>query len=346
MTPGIQWAPLGALAIVVALHAVGCGDSATSGRLTIRAGHFPNITHAQALVGQATGRFEKALGGKARIDWKVFNAGPSAMEALIAGELDLVYVGPNPAINGYVRSKGEALRIVAGACSGGAALVVRADAPIAIPTDFNGRSLATPQLGNTQDVAARHWLLANGMDWLERGGKVRVLPLANPDQLTLFLKKELDAAWTVEPWVSRLVQEGNGRVFLDEGDLWPDRRYVTTHLVAAKRFLDDHPDLVRAWIEEHTRITDWILEHRDAAMRIANDEIKAETGRALPDGILRSAADRIELTDDPIRASLLRSAERAFELGFLGKQKPDLSGIYALDLLNSVRAAVGRPPVP
>ena len=330
----------------MALHEVGCGGSAPSGQVTIRAGHFPNITHAQALVGRATGRFEKALGGKARVDWKVFNAGPSAMEALIAGELDLVYVGPNPAINGYVRSKGEALRIVAGACSGGAALVVRADVPISTPTDFNGRSLATPQLGNTQDVAARHWLLGHGMDWLERGGKVRVLPLANPDQLTLFLKKELDAAWTVEPWVSRLVQEGNGKIFLDEGDLWPNRRYVTTHLVAARRFLNDHPDLVRAWLEEHLRITDWIRGHRDQALRIVSDEIKAETGRSLPERILRSAFDRIEPTDDPIRTSLLRSAEQALELGFLGKQKPELSEIYALDLLNSVRAAAGRPPVP
>jgi NitT/TauT family transport system substrate-binding protein len=327
------------------LAAVSCAAPAPSGKITIRAGHFPNITHAQGVLGQAGGRFQQALGDKATIDWKIFNAGPSAIEAMFAGELDLTYIGPNPAINGYVKSGGAALRIVCGACSGGAALVVRADVPIAEPRDFNGRSLATPQLGNTQDVAARAWLLKNGMDWLERGGKVRVQPLANPDQLTLFQKKEMDAAWTVEPWVSRLVQEGGGKVFLEEGDLWPGKRYVTTHLIVAKKFLDEHPDLVRAWIEEHVRITDWINSNREEAMGRLNAEIKRETGKALPEAILVSAFSRLELTDDPVSDSLMKSAEDAYALGFLGKEKPRLSGIYDLSILNDVRKALGRPPL-
>lgn len=323
----------------------GPGTEPGSKAITVRAGHFPNITHAQGVIGQATGRFQRALGSRATIDWKIFNAGPSAIEAMFADELDLTYIGPNPAINGYVKSGGLALRVVCGSCSGGAALVVRADLPIVKATDFNGRSLATPQLGNTQDVAARAWLLQNGMDWLERGGKVRVLPLANPDQLTLFQKKELDGAWTVEPWVSRLVQEGGGKVFLEEGDLWPNRRYVTTHLIVAKKFLDQHPDLVRAWIEEHVAITDWINANREEAAKEINAEIKRETGKSLPVSILTSAFTRLELTDDPISESLLKSANDAFDLGFLGKDRPRLSGIYDLGLLNSARKAAGKPPL-
>ena len=178
--------------LALALLGVGCAGRG-DGRLHVRAGHFPNITHAQGVLGHATGSFQRALGDRVVVDWKVFNAGPSAIEAIFAGELDLTYIGPNPAINGYVRSKGEALRIVAGSCSGGAALVVRADGPIKGAGDFAGRTLATPQLGNTQDVAARHWLLERGEDWQERGGRVRVLPLPNPDQLALFRKGDPDA---------------------------------------------------------------------------------------------------------------------------------------------------------
>ncbi len=334
------------LAAVTPLTLPACRAGDSGGPAVVRAGHFPNITHAQGLVGQATGRFQKALGGAARIEWKVFNAGPSTIEAMFAGELDIAYIGPNPAITGYVRSHGEALRIIAGACSGGAALVVRSDVPIASAADFRGRSLATPQIGNTQDVAARHWLLDNGLDWIERGGTVRVLPLANPDQLTLFLKKELDAAWTVEPWVSRLLQEGGGRVLLEEGSLWPDGRYVTTHLIVSRRFLDGHPDIVHAWIREHVAITDWINAHRDDAVSIINTEIGVETGRTLPERVIRAAFERLTLTDDPVRSSLVESARRAFDLGFLGREEPDLSGIYDLTLLNAVRREAGRPPVP
>ncbi len=327
------------------LVACSCASPTPSEKVTVRAGHFPNITHAQGVLGQATGRFQKALGERADLEWRLFNAGPSAIEAMFAGELDLTYIGPNPAINGYVKSNGTALRIVCGACSGGAALVVRSDVPISQPSDFAGKSLATPQLGNTQDVAARAWLLGHGMDWLERGGKVRVQPLANPDQLTLFQKKEMDAAWTVEPWVSRLVQEGGGRIFLEEGDLWPDRRYVTTHLIVAKKFLDEHPDLVQAWIEEHIRITDWINANRGEAMKALNAELKRETGKSLPESVLAPAFARLELTDDPVTDSLMKSADDAFALGFLGKEKPHLAGIYDLTILNDVRKALGRPPL-
>jgi NitT/TauT family transport system substrate-binding protein len=341
--PLIVWC-LGLLGGVGAVGGAGCGGRA-DGKLRVRAGHFPNITHAQGVLGHATGRFQQALGDRAAIDWKVFNAGPSAIEAIFAGDLDLTYIGPNPAINGHVRSKGEALRIVAGGCSGGAALVVRADRPLRTPADFAGRTLATPQLGNTQDVAARNWLLQGGQDWQERGGKVRVVPLPNPEQLALFRKGEVDGAWTVEPWVTRLVQEAGGRILVDEGDLWPDRRYVTTHLIVARRFLDRHPEIVRAWIAEHLRITDWINANRVEAARLVNEEIRRETGVGLPAAILQPAFARLTLTDDPVPASLATSARQAHALGFLGRGSYDLGGIYDLRFLNELRAAAGRTPV-
>ncbi|HKY34212.1 MAG TPA: ABC transporter substrate-binding protein [Candidatus Polarisedimenticolia bacterium] len=332
--------------LLMALPAAACSpDKDRSGIPEIRAGHFPNITHAQAVVGRAQGRFEAAMKGRATISWKTFNAGPSAIEALFAGELDLSYIGPNPAITGYARSNGEALRIVAGSCSGGAALVVRRALGIAKPADMAGRSLATPQLGNTQDVAARHWLMENGLSWRERGGNVRILPLSNPDQLTLFLKGELDAAWTVEPWVSRLTQEADGTVFLEESSLWPGGRYVTTHVIAATRFLREHPDLVRIWLQEHASITAWIGQRPAEAMAALNQEIHRLTGAPLPQAIMESSMARLELTDDPLRESLLVCARRAFALGFLGKTEPDLSGIHDLSILNEIRAAAGRPPV-
>ncbi|GBD38948.1 Putative aliphatic sulfonates-binding protein [bacterium HR37] len=318
---------------------------ANGSQITIRVGHFPNITHAQGIIGRANRWFEKALGEGVEVNWKIFNAGPSAIEALFAEQLDLAYIGPNPAINGYIKSKGVALRIIAGAASGGAALVVRADSGINTVKDFNGKRIASPQLGNTQDIALRTWLKENGYQVKEKGGTVQVIPLANPDQLTLFLKKEIDGAWTVEPWVSRLILEGGGRLFLDERQLWPDGKFVTTHLIASTKFLKEHPDLVKKWITAHVELTDWINKNPEEAKKILNEEIKKETGKALPKGVLDESMKRISFTYDPIAISLFKSARRAFELGFLGKEQPDLSNIYDLTLLNEVLAEKGLPPV-
>jgi NitT/TauT family transport system substrate-binding protein len=308
------------------------GDS----KVTIRAGHFPNVTHAQGVIGQARGDFEKAFGDKASIDWKLFNSGTSAIEALFAGELDITYIGPNPAVNGYIKSDGEALRIVSGAASSGAGLVVRKDAGIKSAKDFNGKKLATPSIGNTQDVALRNWLAENGYKLKEKGGTVEVIPLANPDQLTLFIKKEIDGAWTVEPWVSRLIYGGGGELFLDEKELWPNGQYVTTHIIVSTKFLNEHPDLVKTWLETNLQITEWINNNKEEAKQVLNQEIKRETGKAIPQNILDAALPRIEFTYDPIAGSLFQSAEDAYKLGFLGKAEPDLSGIYDLSILNGI----------
>jgi NitT/TauT family transport system substrate-binding protein len=268
------------------------------------------------------------------------------MDAISANAIDLTYVGPNPAINAHLKSRGEEIRIVAGACSGGAALVVQSDGRIKRDADFKGKKIATPQLGNTQDVAARAWLLSRGFRVTMTGGDVQVLPTANPDQLSLFLRDELDAVWTVEPWVSRLVLEGKGRVYLEEESLWKETagRYVTTHLASSVRFLRNEPALLRKWIAAHVELTQWIRQHPDEAKKILNEEIKAETTKALAPATLDNAWQRLELTYDPIRTSLLESAADAHRIGFL-KDKPDLSRIYDLDLLQQVLREKGLPEI-
>ena len=332
-------------AAVLATLLVSLNLNAQTAPVVIRAGHFPNITHAQGVIGQANGWFDKALAPEARVDWKVFNAGPSVIEALYAGAIDIAYIGPNPAINGYVRSQGEALRIVAGATSGGAALIVRADSGIQKPQDFHGRKIATPQLGNTQDVALRSWLQKNGLKLRERGGDVQVIPIANPDQLTLFLKKEIDGAWAPEPWASRLIREANGRLFLDERDLWPNKQFVTTHIIVSTKFLKEHRNLVKKWIKAHVELTEWINKDLPEAKRVLNGEIKKETGKALRQPVLDDSFSRLTVTYDPVRSSLYVSANAAFEAGLLGRQRPDLSGIYDLSILNEVLKEKGLKPV-
>jgi sulfonate transport system substrate-binding protein len=309
---------------------------------TIRVGAFPNITHAQAMVGKANGWFDKALGPTVKIQWTSFNAGPSAIEALFAGAIDMTYVGPNPAINGYVRSKGEALRVVAGAASGGASLIVRNDSGIQGPQDFHGKRVASPQFGNTQDVALRNWLKKNGLKTNDKGGDVQIVPMANPDQLTLFLKKDLDAAWAPEPWATRLIHEGNGRLFVDERTLWPKGQFVIGLLVVNTKFLKAHPDLLKNWILAHVELTDWVNAHPAEAKKLLNEQIQRETNKALPADVLNEAFSRLQPTYDPLHMALNTAAQQAFEDGFLGRQMPDLSGLYDLTLLNEVLAEKKR----
>jgi len=257
----------------------------------------------------------------------------------------MTYIGPNPTISGYLRSNGEAVRVIAGAASGGAALVVRNDSGINKPEDFHGKRVGSPQLGNTQDVALRAWLKAHGMKPTDKGGDVQVIPLANPDQLTMFLQKQLDASWAPEPWATRLIHEGNAHLFLDERDLWPKGQFVVTNLIVSPKFLREHPDAVKKWLTAHVELTDWINGHLPEAKRILNDQIEKETGKALPASVLDEAFGRLQITYDPLRSSLLTSAKSAFEAGFLGKQLPDLSGLYELGPLNQILKEQGKQAI-
>ncbi|KPK70116.1 sulfate ABC transporter substrate-binding protein [candidate division TA06 bacterium SM1_40] len=329
---------------------MGCSRSDQAGTepgrpLAVRAWHFPDIVHSAAIVGKAKGTFREALGPNVEINWTIFNAGPSAIEALFAGEVDIGYIGPNPAVNGYVKSKGEALRIVCGASSGGAGLVVRKEADIRTNADLHGKRIATPQLGNTQDVACRAWLRDQGFELTEKGGTVQVVPVRNPDQLSLFIKGEIDAAWTKEPWVARLIRQGNGELFLDEREIWPAGKFVTAHVIVRTQFLRDHPDLVEAWIRAHVDVTEWINDNPEEARTIINAGIAEITHKALPANVLEDALSRTTLTYDPVTSSLFKSAQWAYESGFLGSEEPDLSGIYDLATLNRVIAEKRLKPI-
>lgn len=301
----------------------------------IRIGHFPNITHAQALVMHSRHSLEEALASEAIVEWKVFNAGPSAVEAIFAGNLDLAYTGPSPAINAYIKSNGEAVRIVAGAASGGAALVVRGDLTIRSAEDLKNKKIASPQLGNTQDVALRAWLAGSGLKLKEVGGDVQVLPLANADQQTLFLKKEIDASWAVEPWVSFLMQKTGAKVFLEEADLWAEGKYSTALVLVRKRFLDEHQELVKKFLTVHFETTQWILLNPEEAKGLIQARIQRLSGKPMPTEVLDPAFARIQFTTDPLVSSVLEQALAAHRAGFL-KKEPELSQLFALDILEEV----------
>ncbi|HEV8432438.1 MAG TPA: ABC transporter substrate-binding protein [Thermoanaerobaculia bacterium] len=302
------------LAALIALFTLACGGEKSDS--TMRLGYFPNVTHSQALIGVARGDF-------GRIRPLVFNAGPSVIEALFAGQIDVAYVGPNPAINGYVQSHGTALRIIAGATSGGASLVVRNGVK-----NLAGRKLASPQLGNTQDVALRNWLAANNI-------QAEVVPTPNPQILDLFRRGDIDGAWVPEPWASRLVAEAGGVVFLDERTLWPNDDFVTAQVIASTTFLKAHPDRVRRFLEAHVAITRWELAHPMEAKAIVNNEIGRLTGKKLSEPVLAAAWAHMRPTWDPIERSLRQSADAAYAAHFL-RDRPNLDGIYDLRLLDEV----------
>lgn len=302
----------------------------------LRIGYFPNINHAQAVIGIGNGDFQKVLGNNIEIKPLVFNAGPSAIEALFAKQVDVTYVGPNPAINGYVVSGGEDIRIISGASSGGAVFIIRADSGIESAKDFANKKFASPQLGNTQDVALRNYLIENGYKTTENGGNVTVLPAKNPDILTLFLKKEIDGAWIPEPWGERLIKEANGKLFLDERDLWPDGKFVTGLIVARSEYLKQNPDVIEKFLKAHIEETQWINNNKEEAVKAFNTELKKLTGQTIPEDTLKESLIRLELTYDPIQQSLYKSANDAFDIGFLGKTKPDLSNIFDLNIQNRI----------
>ena len=330
--------------VAIALAVGGCTAAEGAGdEVELRLGYFPNVTHAPAIVGIEDGLLEEALGSDVTLSPQAFNAGPDVIEAIFSGALDASYIGPNPAINGFTRSNGEALRIVAGTTSGGAALVVSDE--IATPEDLAGTTLATPQLGNTQDVALRAWLADQGYATdLEGGGDVSIMPQANGQALEAFIAGEIDGAWVPEPWATRMVGEGGGHVLVNEADLWPDGEFVTTHLIVATEFLEAHPDVVRDLLVGHVNAINAVNDDRAASQETVASAIAELTGSSLPEGTLETAWETLAFTVDPIAASLQTSATNARELGLLDTD--DLEGIYDLALLNEVLAEAGAEEIP
>ena len=334
-------AAVAALALgALTLTACGDSDSAASGD-RLRLGYFPNLTHASALVGLEKGYLQSAL-GDTELTTQQFNAGSSAIEALNAGAIDASYIGPNPAINGFVKSKGDALRIVSGATSGGAAFVVQPG--INGAADLDGTIVASPQLGNTQDVALRHWLDEQGLETNVSGkGDVEIQSTENATILQLFRDKKIEGAWVPEPWASRLVTEGGGKVLVDEATLWPRGEFVTTHVIVRKAYLDEHPEQVKALLEGHVKANDWINANPDEAKTLVNAELEELTGKALKPAALDRAWGELTITLDPIASSLITSAEHGVSVGVT--DEASLKGIYDLSILNGILKAAGEDEV-
>ena len=308
--------------VIITLAAIASVNAET----VVRVGHFPNITHAQGLVAhnlsrQGKGWFEERLGPGTKIEWFVYNAGPSAMEAIFAQSIDLTYVGPGPALNAYTKSNGAEVRLIAGSANGGAALVVQPDQNLKAAADFRGKKIATPQLGNTQDISCRAWLLAGGLKITQLGGDTQVLPTQNPDQLSLFQQKKVDAVWTVEPWVSRLEREAGGKILVDEKDV------ATTVLVSSAKFLSTQRDLVKKFAEAHAALTDWMAKNPDEAQKLIKAELLAETRGDMAPDLIAQSWKRIVFTAETPRASIESFLQNSLKTGFI-KTAPDLTKLF------------------
>lgn len=307
----------------------------------LRLGYFDNVTHAPALVGVQKHFFTEAL-GDTTLSTQIFSAGPAAVEALSAGAIDAAYIGPSPAVNTFIQSRGASATIVAGATTGGAALVVRGG--ITSPADLAGATLASPQLGNTQDVALRSWLKDEGYTTSTTGGgDVQVSPTDSSVTLSLFQAGKIDGAWLPEPWASRLVLEAGAHVLVDEASLWDNGDFPTTVLLVRKDFLRDHPETVTALLTGHTASVAWLNAHPTEAAAAINAELLADTGTALPDPVIDRALEHVHFSIDPLAAAFPVSLRAARAAG-IGKDG-DLDGLFDLSLLNAVIAEADGAPV-
>ena len=334
----------GALVLLLAIAAVACGGSdepSASGSVDLRLGYFPNLTHAPALIGVEKGYFRQELGADVTLKTATFNAGNEAVTALFGNQLDITYIGPNPAINAYAQSKGAAVRIISGSTSGGAALVVKPS--ITSAAQLKGKKLATPQLGNTQDVALRAWLGTQGIKVTRDGGEVTIVAQQNSQTLDTFKAGAIDGAWVPEPWATRLQLEGGGKVLVDEKTLWPSGRFVTTHIIVRTEFLKAHPDVVERFLRGHVKAVEFANASPDQAKVAANAAIGKLTGKPLGQATIDGAWENLEFTFDPIAASLYKSAEDAEKVGLL--DPVDLDGIYSLASLNKVLSELGKTPI-
>nr|WP_202509856.1 aliphatic sulfonate ABC transporter substrate-binding protein [Streptomyces sp. SID5643] len=321
---------------------VAAGAKKIEGLDQVKIGYFGNLTHGTALVGMQKGIFQKALGATEVVP-AVFNAGPSEIEALNSGSIDIGWIGPSPAINGYTKSAGENLRIIGGSASGGVKLVVNPDR-IKSLKDVKGKRIATPQLGNTQDVAFLNWAAEQGWKVDPQSGKGDVTVVRSDNKVTpdAYKAGSVDGAWVPEPTASKLVAEG-GKVLLDESTLWPDKKFVITNIIVRQDFLKKHPKVVEAVLKGSVETNKWINANPDAAKEAANKLLEQETGKALPADVLDPAWKSIRFTDDPLASTLSTEAEHAVKAGLL--EKPDLKGIYDLAPLNKVLKAEGLPAV-
>lgn len=330
---------LSASVVGIALLAV-FGIALSSGETVyenkIRVAYFPNIGHAIPIVGIEQGFFEQSLGNQTEIETRVFDSGPQVIESLFANSIDLAYVGPGPAINGFLNSENNNVKILAGAASGGASFIVHPDSEMNSASDFSGKKIAAPQIGNTQDVSLRHYLSENNLKTAEKGGSVIVYNIANPDIYTLFVKGEIDGAWVAEPWATILETELDGKRLFHEEELWPNNQFASVLLIGNVDYVKNNPETVASFLKSHYETVDWINANPVDTRISFNDFLNSYLGQSLSDEIVDTALSNILITSDPNSDSVHSFAEKADALGYLGRNGYDLSEIFYYFDTNSV----------
>lgn len=294
----------------------------------IRVAYFPNITHAVPIIGMEKGTFENQIGNNTVIESMLFDAGPQVIESIFAGSIDIAYVGPGPAINGFLKSENHNVKILSGAASGGASFIVHPNSKIDSVADFEGKRIAAPQIGNTQDISLRSYLSENGLKPAEKGGSVIVLNIPNPDIYTLFAKGDIDAAWVPEPTATILVQQLDGKRLFNEEELWPDNRFASVLLIAREEYVRQNPEVINKWLEAHQQTVDWINSNPEQTRMIFIQFMKKETGKFLSEKLVDESLSNLEITSDPIVSSIHTFAKRADSLGYLGRHGYNLDGIF------------------
>jgi len=320
-------AGVGVIALVIIIGIVSETNKQTSEN-TIRVAFFPNIGHAIPIVGLEIGIFEDNFGNSTVIERKLFDSGPQVIETLFAKSIDLAYVGPGPAINGFLKSENHDVVILSGAATGGASFIVHPNSQINSVDDFAGKRIAAPQIGNSQDVSLRNYLSENGLKPYQKGGTVIVLNIPNPDIYTLFTKGEIDAAWIPEPWATILVQELNGKRLFYEEELWPENKFASVLLIGRQEYVVANPEVVVTWLESHQQTVNWINDHPQETRIIFNQFMQNTLGQTLSDSVVDEALGNLVITTDSVNDSIYTFAQRADSLGYLGRDGYTLDGIF------------------
>ena len=294
----------------------------------IRIAYFPNIGHAIPIIGMEKGFFEKNVGEEVTIETKVFDSGPQTIESLFANSIDLAYVGPGPAITGFLNSEDHNVKILAGAASGGASFIVHPDSEISSVYDFAGKKIAAPQIGNTQDISLRNYLFENGLKSADKGGSVIIYNIPNPDIYTLFVKGDIDGAWVAEPWATILEIELGGKRLFHEEELWPNKQFASVLLIGNTNYVDKNPKLVSDFLTSHHETVIWINQNPVETRVVFNDFLKSHLGQSLSDDVVDIALSNLVITDDPQRDSVYSIAKKANALGYLGRNGYDLTTIF------------------
>jgi len=319
---------VGIVLVGIVLVAVMLNSTTDNSTDKVRVAFFPSISHAVPIVGIENDIFEENLTDKKIVEVKIFDSGPQVIESLFSNSIDLAYVGPGPIVNGFLKSNGNDLKILAGAANGGASFIIQKDSGLDSIENFQGKRIASPQISNTQDVSLRHYLSIHDLKPVEKGGSVFVLNISNPDIYTLFAKGDIDGAWVPEPWATILVEELGGIRLFNESEFWPEKQFSSVLLIGRTNFIEQNPEIVEKWILSNEKTVEWINSNPDKTKMIYNEFMKEYMGKTFPKKIVDESFSNLEITSKPVKESVITFAERADSLGYLGRSGYDLNGIF------------------